>query len=93
MSQAAFSSSSTQRTLIDGDRFMGGIFYGSVDPATGIYYCIANDVSGKGNRSGLFMLPRLGSELVLLETFETSISGEMSWRKGRSWPTAAHEPR
>lgn len=62
---------------IFGDQFFDKAFFGAVDPATGIYYCIANDSSGKGTRSGLFMLPAPGEPMQLVQTFSYTISGEM----------------
>lgn len=62
---------------IGGDRYYDKAFWGAVDPATGIYYCVANDNSGKGNRSGLFMLPKTGASLELIQTFPVQITGEM----------------
>jgi hypothetical protein len=62
---------------IHGEQFYDKAFYGSVDPATGIYYCIANDNSGAGSRSGLFVLPGVGQPLTLVQTFLQQITGEM----------------
>lgn len=67
----------TKTGFIDGDRFYDKAFWGAVDPATGVYYCIANDNSGKGTRSGLFMIRKVGEPLELVETFLSQITGEM----------------
>lgn len=52
---------------IDGDRFYKSAFYGAVDPATGIYYAVANDPSGGGTRFGLFALMDVGMQFALLD--------------------------
>lgn len=51
---------------VQGDRFYKNAFFGLVDPATGIYYCVANDSSAWGNRFGLFYCDRIGGDLRLL---------------------------
>lgn len=72
----------TVTATIEGDRWYDKAFFGAVDPATGVYYCIANDNSGGGNRSGLFMLPGIGQPLQLVQTFTSQITGEMFIAEG-----------
>lgn len=62
---------------IFGDRFYARAFFGAVDPDTGIYYCIANDQSANGSRSGLFMLPGIGEPLQLVQAFNEAIIGAL----------------
>lgn len=77
LSTASWGSASGLTGTIFGDQFYDKAFYGAVDPATGVYYCIANDNSGKGTRSGLFMLPGIGEPMQLVQTFSYQIAGEM----------------
>lgn len=77
LSTASWGSATGLTGTIFGDQYYDKAFYGAVDPATGIYYCIANDNSGKGTRSGLFMLPGIGEPMQLVQTFNSQISGEM----------------
>lgn len=77
-----------------GDRFYQIAYYGAVDPATGIYYTVANDTSVPGNKSGLFYLTEPGGRLELLDVptqngAEVFIGGGKVWCARRSFPTQA----
>lgn len=50
-----------------GDKYYAIAFYGIVDPATGIYYCISNDTSSTGTNQGMFWLAHPGDILVILD--------------------------
>ncbi|MDF3280502.1 hypothetical protein [Gordonia sp. N1V] len=63
---AAHASTGASKVTVMGDRWYHGAFYGIVDPATGIYYCVAHDTSNYGNKYGLFYCPRPGDDLRLL---------------------------
>lgn len=67
------------------DRFRVNAFYGAVDPQTGIYYCISNDVSnGAGQRMGLFMLPDVGQNLSIIDD-NMPMDGEVFIFGGNLW--------
>ena len=57
-----------------GNQFYRNAYHGVVDPDTGVYYAVANDVSAGGDRAGLFYLPKVGGELVLLDELTTQTS-------------------
>jgi hypothetical protein len=48
------------------DKFTGNAYVGCVDPSTGIYYCVANDLLD-GNTTGLFYLPQVGGMVHLIQ--------------------------
>lgn len=54
-------------TFISGDMYYASAFVGIVDPATGVWYQIANDSSGAGTMYGVFVLPQKGGRLELLD--------------------------
>jgi hypothetical protein len=57
-----------------GDRFSANCFFGIVDPNTGIYYCISNDMY-IGNRTGLFYIPGVGRRVELIDPLNTAYTG------------------
>lgn len=62
-----------------GDRYYAIAYFGSVDPATGIYYCVANDSSSAGNRMGMFYARRLGERIRILDPggVDINMNGEI----------------
>jgi hypothetical protein len=73
-----------------GDAFYRNAFYGSVDPATGVYYAsTAVDTSG-ANTKGLFALPAVGGELQFLDFnaagTEVFIAGGRVWSGPYNYP-------
>lgn len=73
LNQNAQATLSAQPFILSGDEFYYSAFYGIVDPATGFYYCTANDNSSGGNRSGLFV--HTGQDFLLLDVHEASVTG------------------
>lgn len=66
LSQAAHTSGSAA-TTVSGDLYYANAYYGAVDPATGIYYCVSNDTSNVGQKQGMFWLSRLGGRIEILD--------------------------
>lgn len=66
LSQAAFASGAAT-TIVSGDLYFANAYYGAVDPATGIYYCVANDTSNVGQKQGMFWLPQIGGRVEILD--------------------------
>lgn len=62
-----------------GDRYYAIAYFGAVDPATGIYYCVANDQSSAGNRMGMFYARRVGERLRILDPggVDNNMNGEI----------------
>jgi|GEM_PF-4773154 len=52
---------------LPGARYYSIAYFGSVDPATGTYYCVANDTSSSGNWMGMFFGSKVGSPLQVLD--------------------------
>ena len=50
-----------------------------MDPATGIYYCVANDQSSAGNWMGMFYARRVGERLRILDPggVDNNMNGEI----------------
>lgn len=90
LNKNAGGNASSIKFWVDGDSFYRSAFYGAVDPATGIYYALANDNSGGGNRYGLFALVNIGEDLSLLESFGAPTTGEVFIRNGIVW---AHQSK
>jgi len=66
------------------DEWYYNAWVGVVDPATGEYYCSANDTSAGGNTPGLFCVPTRGAPPVLIEklaaaSLPVDIAGGMLW--------------
>ena len=76
--------------FVDGDSFYRNAFFGAVDPTTGVYYCISNDNTVGGTRSGLFALTQVGGRLELLESFPSQTAGEIFFWNGSLW---SHQSR
>jgi hypothetical protein len=49
------------------DHYYAISYYGAVDPATGSYYCVANDTSATGTWMGMFFARRVGERLQVLD--------------------------
>ena len=67
------------------DKYWKNAYFGAVDPATGIYYCVANDTSASGTTMGLFWLPRVGSSLQILDPGGNGISMNGEVHIGVGW--------
>lgn len=67
--------STTLKVSTVGGSFYENAYYGIVDPATGVYYAIANDTSVTGTRAGWFMLPHVGDYFALLDTYPNLNAG------------------
>jgi hypothetical protein len=85
LNKAAGGSQTNRQFMIEGDLYGRAAFFGAVDPATGIYYCVSNDFTSGGNRTGLFYLREVGGRLELLESYHTSTPGEVFFRDGKLW--------
>jgi hypothetical protein len=70
-------SASGQTVGIRGDAFYRRALYGAVDPATGVYYCVANDTTGGGTTYGLFAIPYVGGPCILLDAMAIRGPGQM----------------
>jgi hypothetical protein len=57
-----------------GDSFYVQAWIGAVDPLTGAYYFSANDPSGGGNTPGVFMVPSVGKQPVLIGKVSSAMS-------------------
>lgn len=57
-----------------GDLYFANAYFGAVDPATGIYYCVANDTSAPGTNMGMFYLAAPGGRMELLDAGGKGIS-------------------
>jgi hypothetical protein len=74
-----------------GARYLFNAYFGTVDPSTGIYYCVANDDSegqtGANNWQGLFAVRRVGGSLSVVDPGGQAISmnGEVFVGGGRIW--------
>ena len=69
-------------------------YFGSVDPATGIYYCVANDTSSSGNWMGMFFALKVGSPLRVLVKggHAISMNGEVFIAHGAIFSGVWHVP-
>lgn len=76
LSVTATGSGTALTATIGGDRFYGNAYFGLVDPATGIYYCVAADSSVSGNVSGLFCLFPGDDELTLLTSLPSVVAND-----------------
>ena len=92
LNKAATGTASNRQFYVDGDSYYRNAFYGVVDPATGIYYCISNDSSSGGTRSGLFALSHVGGRLELIENLPTQTPGELFIWNGSIWCHQARHP-
>lgn len=81
---AALADSGTTTATISGDMFYGAAFYGAIDPATNIYYCVANDGSAVGNTPGLFAITPDG-RLHLLKVLPAKFEGDLHIANGYGW--------
>jgi hypothetical protein len=75
-----------------GTLYLWSAFFGAVDPKTGIYYCVANDDSGRargrgGSWQGFFAVRRVGDRVTVLDPGGQAISmnGEIYFGGGRVW--------
>jgi hypothetical protein len=75
-----------------GTRYLFNAFFGAVDPATGVYYCVANDNSEGGQATGggelwqgFFAVRRVGGPLSVLDPggLAISMNGEVFVGGGR----------
>ena len=73
-----------------GDAFYRNAFYGSVDPATGVYYASTTAGASGGNTKGLFALPAAGQDLQFLDFnaagTEVFIAGGRVWSGPYNYP-------
>ncbi|WP_068151808.1 hypothetical protein [Rhodococcoides corynebacterioides] len=90
LNKAAGGSQTGRNCMVDRDMFFRSAFYGAVDPATGVYYCIANDNTSGGNRSVLFAIAYPGARAELLESYPSATPGEMVMWNGYLW---SHQAR
>jgi hypothetical protein len=49
------------------DSYYNNAYFGAVDPATGIYYCVTAPGHSKGNTQGMFFIDRAGGTVQLLD--------------------------
>lgn len=84
VSAAALADSGTTTATITGDMFYGAAFYGAIDPATEIYYCVANDGSAVGNTPALFAITPDG-RLHLLKVLPAKVEGDLYIANGYGW--------
>ena len=74
-----------------GTRYLFNAFFGAVDPATGVYYCVANDNSeGQttgNNWQGLFAVRGIGDPVSILDPggLAITMNGEVFVGGGRIW--------
>lgn len=69
MSQAATNSTSGNTITIAGDTFFGAGYVGAIDPATGYMYVVMNDGTVGGTVAGLFCLPGVDQDWILMRTW------------------------
>jgi hypothetical protein len=75
-----------------GARYLFNAFFGAADPRTGVYYCVADDESERGNpRGGLWMgffaVKRIGGRIIIADPggVDISMNGEVFIGGGRIW--------
>jgi len=70
---------SISRPHASGDRYYAIAYFGAVDTATGVYYCVANDQSSPGNTMGMFFSRRVGERFRVLDPGgkDNSMNGEV----------------
>lgn len=75
-----------------GARYLFNAFFGAVDPSTGIYYCVADDESERGNPHGglwmgFFAVRRIGGPVIIVDPggVDISMNGEVFVGGGRIW--------
>lgn len=85
VSAAALANSGTTTATISGDMFYGAAFFGAMDTATNIYYCVANDGSSVGNTPGLFAITPDNRMHLLKVLAKTSNSAELYIASGYGW--------
>lgn len=87
LNRNALATVSAQPGVIYGDMYLSNAYYGAVDPASGVYYCVANDTSNSGNMQGMFYLDQPGGHVNILDPGGENISmnGFVFCYRGRVW--------
>ena len=82
-----------------GTLYLWNAYFGTVDPASGAYYFVANDDSGRGRRrggswQGFFAVRRVGGRVRILDAggVARSMDGEVFVGGGRIWSGAWSVP-
>ena len=82
MSTTSGNTIASQSLVIGGDEFYAAACYGSVDPASERFYCVAMDPGQGGTVAGLFMLDKPGGTLRLLRRLHFGADNPMYIRGG-----------